>query len=141
MERLRHWWMTGISPWVKLVYLVLLANGIPAFCILMSIPAKTEGFFVWTVKPEASARMLGVMYTNALLLVILGFLQPEPVLYLHIERDHGRDHARLSHSDLRLYNDVGAAVVDFRDIQHEPVNEPDLCLRRYPLSLHADQHH
>ena len=77
MERLRHWWMTGISPWVKLVYLVLLANGIPALCILMSIPAKTEGFFVWTVKPEASARMLGVMYTNALLLVLLGFRQPD----------------------------------------------------------------
>jgi hypothetical protein len=77
MGRLRHWWLTGLSPWVKAVYLVLLANGVPAFCILMSIPAKTETFFVWTVKPEASARMLGVMYTNALLLVVLGFLQPD----------------------------------------------------------------
>jgi hypothetical protein len=31
---------------------------------------------VWTIKPDASAQLLGVMYGNALLLVAIGLLQP-----------------------------------------------------------------
>jgi hypothetical protein len=48
---------------------VLLANGLPAFIILMSVPDMTEVLFVWTIKPEINARLIGVMYSNALLLV------------------------------------------------------------------------
>lgn len=76
MSRLQTWWKGGLSPWVKFTYLVLLANGVPAFFILWLIPDQTQDWFVWTVKPDASARFLGVMYTNALLLVFIGFLQP-----------------------------------------------------------------
>jgi hypothetical protein len=76
MDTFLTWWKTGLSPWVKFVYLVLLLNGVPAFLILLSIPGLTEQWFVWTVNPPASARLLGVMYGNALLLVALGVLQP-----------------------------------------------------------------
>jgi hypothetical protein len=61
---------------VKLVYLVLLANGVPAFVILMSAPGYTNDLFVWTIEPEVSARLLGVMYGNALLLAGIGLVQP-----------------------------------------------------------------
>ena len=74
-ERLRAWWHRGVPPTVKLVYLVLLANGLPAFILLMAAPGNTDDLFVWTVVPEASARLLGVMYGNALLLVALGLMQ------------------------------------------------------------------
>jgi hypothetical protein len=76
-ERLAGWWTGGVSPRVKLVYLVLLANGMPAFVILMIAPGATDDLFVWTVAPGASARLLGVMYGNALLLVAIGALQPD----------------------------------------------------------------
>lgn len=71
-----NWWKSGLSPWVKFVYLVLIANGLPAFIILMSLPDQTATWFVWTVKPTASAYLLGVMYGNALLLVLFGVMQP-----------------------------------------------------------------
>jgi hypothetical protein len=61
---------------VKFVFLVLLANGLPAFLILMTLPASTEIPFVWTIKPVINARLVGVMYFNALLLVAIGFFQP-----------------------------------------------------------------
>jgi hypothetical protein len=77
ISRVTRWWRSGTSPWVKLVYLVLLANGIPAFVILMSAPGHTDSLFVWTVHPSASARLLGVMYGNALLLATIGLLQPD----------------------------------------------------------------
>jgi hypothetical protein len=51
------------------VLLVLLANGLPAFIILMSMPDKTDVLFVWTIKPEVNSHLIGVMYSNALLLV------------------------------------------------------------------------
>jgi hypothetical protein len=73
--RLLSWWRNGVPPAVKLVYLVLLANGVPAFLILMAAPGNTDDLFVWTVRPDASARLLGVMYGNALLLVVFGVLQ------------------------------------------------------------------
>lgn len=75
MNVLRDWWSNDLSKWVKFVYLVLLANGLPAFIILMSIPGHTEQFFVWTINPPISARLLGVMYSNALLLVAFGAFQ------------------------------------------------------------------
>jgi hypothetical protein len=77
ISRVRHWWTGGTAPGVKLVCLVLLANGIPAFVILMSAPSHTDSLFVWTIHPSASARLLGVMYGNALLLVGIGLLQPD----------------------------------------------------------------
>ena len=75
MEFIRKWWSNGLSPWVKFVYLVLLANGLPAFVILMSAPAMTDILFVWTVKPPINAHLMGVMYFNALLLVAFGAVQ------------------------------------------------------------------
>ena len=75
MVSLKRWWFSGLSPWVKFVFLALLANGLPAFIILMTLANRTETFFVWTIKPEINARLVGVMYFNALLLVGFGFLQ------------------------------------------------------------------
>lgn len=72
MEMLKQWWANDLPKPVKFVYLVLLANGLPAFVILMTIPHLTETMFVWTVNPPASARLLGVMYFNALSLVAIG---------------------------------------------------------------------
>ncbi len=77
MTALQKWWFTGLSPWVKFVFLVLLANGLPALIILMTLPSHTETFFVWTIKPELNARLIGVMYSNAILLVAIGFLQKD----------------------------------------------------------------
>ncbi len=76
MDRLSQWWNNDLSKWVKFVFLVLLANGLPAFIILMTLPTKTETFFVWTINPVINARLVGVMYFNALLLVGFGFFQP-----------------------------------------------------------------
>jgi hypothetical protein len=69
MNKLKQWWRNDLSTGVKFVLLILLANGLPAFIILMTIPDKTETFFVWTIKPEINARLIGVMYSNAMLLV------------------------------------------------------------------------
>jgi len=69
MNRIKQWWFNDLSTGVKLVLLTLLANGLPAFIILMSLPKMTEILFVWTIKPEINARLIGVMYSNALLLV------------------------------------------------------------------------
>lgn len=74
-ERLASWWQGGVPSSLKVVYLVLLANGLPAFVLLMGFPGDTDSLFVWTVKPEASAHLLGVMYGNAVLLVALGVMQ------------------------------------------------------------------
>src|SRR5207248_2798680 len=65
----------GLALRVKLVYLVLIANGLPAFVLLTFASGHTADLFVWTVKPPASAQMLGVMYSNALILVLLGLAQ------------------------------------------------------------------
>jgi hypothetical protein len=66
----------GLSRRVRLVYFVLVANGVPAFFLLTFASGHTADLFVWTVKPPASAQMLGVMYSNALVLVLLGLAQP-----------------------------------------------------------------
>lgn len=75
INRLAAWWRTGLAPDVKLALLLLVGNGLPALLILHTIPDKTADWFVWTVEPVASARLLGVMYANALLLVLYGFRQ------------------------------------------------------------------
>jgi hypothetical protein len=75
MERLRQWWFNDLSKWVKFVCLVLLANALPAFIILMSLPSMTDILFVWTIMPEINARLVGVMYGNALLLIGFGVFQ------------------------------------------------------------------
>ena len=77
MERIKQWWLNELSPEVKFVFLVLLANGLPAFIILMSLPGMTEILFVWTLKPEINARLMGAMYGNAIILVGFGALQKD----------------------------------------------------------------
>lgn len=75
MTWLNQWWNNDLSKGVKFVFLVLLANGLPALIILMTLPNKTETLFIWTIAAEISARLIGVMYFNALLLVIFGIFQ------------------------------------------------------------------
>jgi hypothetical protein len=58
---------------VTLVQFLLVVNALPAFVNLMSIPDRTDDWFVWTVKPPANARVLGVMYLSACLLGLLGY--------------------------------------------------------------------
>ena len=58
---------------VTVVQAILVVNALPAFVNLMSIPDRTEHWFVWTVKPPANARILGVMYGSACLLGVLGY--------------------------------------------------------------------
>lgn len=77
MNKFKQWWLNDLSTWVKFVFLVLMANGLPAFIILMSVPNMTEILFVWTIKPVINARLIGVMYSNALLLIGFGVLQTE----------------------------------------------------------------
>jgi len=72
---LKQWWNNDLPKGVKFVFLVLLANGLPAFLILMTLPNWTELLFVWTIKPVINARLVGVMYFNAILLVGIGFFQ------------------------------------------------------------------
>jgi hypothetical protein len=75
MNNLKKWWNNDLSKWVKFAFLVLLANGLPAFIILMSLPGLTDILFVWTINPEINARLVGVMYSNALLLIAFGAFQ------------------------------------------------------------------
>ncbi len=75
MNKFKQWWEGDLSKGVKFVFLVLLANGLPAFFILMTLPTMTDTLFVWTIKPEINARLIGVMYSNALLLVAFGAFQ------------------------------------------------------------------
>jgi hypothetical protein len=75
MNSLRRWWFNGQSIGVRIVFLVLLANGLPAFIILIALPGMTEDLFVWTIKPIINARLIGVMYANALLLIGIGLFQ------------------------------------------------------------------
>jgi hypothetical protein len=42
----------------------------------MVLPTMTDTMFVWTVKPVINARLMGVMYANALILVGIGMVQP-----------------------------------------------------------------
>ena len=75
MNRIRQWWFNDLSKEIKFVFLALLANALPAIIILMTLPNMTESLFVWTIKPTINARLMGVMYANALLLVGIGAIQ------------------------------------------------------------------
>jgi hypothetical protein len=75
LNTLREWWSNDLWIGVKFVILVLLANAVPAIIILMSLPHMTEVLFVWTIKPVINARLMGVMYANALLLIGIGLFQ------------------------------------------------------------------
>ncbi len=77
MKILKEWWGNDLSKGVKFVLLTLLANGLPAFIILTTMPNKTDILFVWTIKPAINAHLVGVMYSNALLLVIFSAFQTE----------------------------------------------------------------
>lgn len=76
MDRLKQWWSNDLSKQVKFVFFVLLANAMPAFIILMTLPNMTKTLFVWTIKPPINVRLIGVMYSNAMLLVAFGAFQP-----------------------------------------------------------------
>lgn len=77
MTIVKQWWSNDLSPHVKFVYLVLLANAMPAFIILMTLPGQTEFLFVWTIRPVINAHLIGIMYSNALLMIIFGIVQTE----------------------------------------------------------------
>jgi hypothetical protein len=77
MDKLKQWWFNDLPKSVKFVFLVLMANGLPAFLILMTVPDMTETLFVWTIKPVINARLVGVMYSNALLLILFGVFQTQ----------------------------------------------------------------
>jgi hypothetical protein len=64
------------SPLTTLVLLLLLVNALPAFVVLQIVPGDTEHWFVWTIRPDANARVLGVMYGNAFLLAAVAWLAP-----------------------------------------------------------------
>jgi hypothetical protein len=63
----------GRSPLTTLVLVLLLVNALPGFVLLQSIPGRTEDWFVWTIHPDANARVLGVMYGNAFLLALVAW--------------------------------------------------------------------
>ena len=75
MHSLKKWWNNSLPKPVKFVFLVLMVNAVPAFIILMSLPRMTEILFVWTINPVINARLVGVMYFNALLLIGIGLFQ------------------------------------------------------------------
>jgi hypothetical protein len=75
MNLLRRWWNNDLPMGVKLVFVLLLINALPAITILSFLPGRTETLFVWTVTPFINARLMAVMYANAILLVGIGMLQ------------------------------------------------------------------
>ena len=74
--RVREWWRSGQDPWVKFVELFLVANAVAAVISLTLAPGS-EDWFTWTVLPDAGARLLAVMYANAILLSVVALLQPD----------------------------------------------------------------
>ena len=74
--RARDWWRSGQDPWVKFVELFLVANAVAAVISLTLAPGS-EDWFTWTVLPDAGARLLAVMYANAILLSVVALLQPD----------------------------------------------------------------
>jgi hypothetical protein len=59
----------GLRLAIRLIQIDLIANAVPAAVVLLSLPGRTADLFVWTVVPSANARVLGVMYLSAALLV------------------------------------------------------------------------
>ena len=77
MSMFKRWWANELPTGVKFVFLVLLANAVPAILILMTLPNMTEDLFVWTINPVINARLIGVMYANALILIAIGVFQTQ----------------------------------------------------------------
>lgn len=73
---LRTWWFTGQGSWVKFVELFLVLNAAAAVVSLGLAPGSDE-WFTWTIAPDASAHLLGVMYANAVVLGIVALRQPD----------------------------------------------------------------
>lgn len=77
----RGWWAalllprpdSGRSPLTTLVLVLLLVNALPGFVLLQAVPGRTEQWFVWTIHPDANARVLAVMYGNAFLLALVAW--------------------------------------------------------------------
>ena len=67
---------TGQSPWVVFVEAFLVANAVAAVISLTLAPGS-ERWFTWTIVPDASARLLAVMYANAVVLGVLALRQPD----------------------------------------------------------------
>jgi hypothetical protein len=74
--RLGDWWRAGQDPWVKFVELFLLANAVAAVFSLVLAPGS-EDWFTWTIAPDANARLLAVMYANAVVLGAIALRQPD----------------------------------------------------------------
>jgi hypothetical protein len=74
--RVREWWRSGQDPWVKFVELFLVANAVAAVFSLTLAPGS-EDWFTWTVMPDAGARLLAVMYANAVVLGVVAVRQPD----------------------------------------------------------------
>jgi hypothetical protein len=72
----REWWRSGQDPWVKFVELFLVVNAVAAVLSLTLAPGS-EDWFTWTVVPDAGARLLAVMYANAIVLSVVALLQPD----------------------------------------------------------------
>ena len=74
--RTRPWSTTGQSPWVLFVEAFLVVNAVAAVISLTLAPGS-ERWFTWTIVPDASARLLAVMYANAVVLGVLALRQPD----------------------------------------------------------------
>jgi len=61
---------------VKFVELFLVANAVAAVTSLVLAPGSEE-WFTWTIVPDASARLLAVMYANAVVLGVVALRQPD----------------------------------------------------------------
>jgi hypothetical protein len=61
---------------VKFVEVFLVANAIGAVLSLTLAPGS-EDWFTWTVVPDANARLLAVMYANAIVLSVIALRQPD----------------------------------------------------------------
>ena len=72
----RRWWTAGQDPWVKFVELFLVANALAAVGSLLLAPGSDQ-WFTWTIVPDASARLLAVMYANAVALSVVALRQPD----------------------------------------------------------------
>ena len=61
---------------MKFVELFLVLNAVAAVCSLVLAPGS-EDWFTWTIVPDASARVLAVMYANAVALGVVALRQPD----------------------------------------------------------------
>ena len=67
---------SGQHPWVLFVEAFLVVNAVAAVASLVLAPGS-EDWFTWTIVPDASARLLAVMYANAVILGVVALRQPD----------------------------------------------------------------